>query len=371
MTGQQRTDPLKVLMVTRDLDAGGVEEVILTYAKAMRPPRFQLSIVCNRPGKVYGEISRLPFVQSYCVATTSRVKRFLGILKVARTVRPDIVHNHTSWYGLFAGTIVGAKRVETIHNTYHWLTHLQKFQYGLYCLLADRIIAVSEVVKQYTLGELPFFRPGKFRVVYNGVQPEAFQPSRQREESLHTDRPAGSVAAVGFIGRLTEQKGVDYLLDAAALLQSRRIDHRLVIVGDGELRDQLETKARSLGLGRVTFTGYQRNIAEILGGFDVFVLPSLWEGFPVSLVEAMASGLPVVATRVGGTGEAVLDGITGYLVTPRDAEDLADKIATLVTDPDTRNRMRLAAQRRVREHFSASTMLKKTEDVYNEILPAR
>ena len=90
----------------------------------------------------------------------------------------------------------------------------------------------------------------------------------------------------------------------------------------------------------------------------------------MSLVEAMASGLPVVASRVGGTGEAVLDGITGYLVAPRDVEDLADKIAMLVTDPNTRRRMRLAAQQRVREHFSASTMLKKTEDVYNEILPA-
>ena len=129
MAGQQRPDPLNVLIVTRDLDAGGVEEVILTYAKAMRPPRFQLSIVCNRPGKVYGEILSLPFVRSYCVETTSRVKRFLGILEIARRVRPDVVHNHTSWYGLFAGTVVGARRVETVHNTYHWLTRFQKFKY--------------------------------------------------------------------------------------------------------------------------------------------------------------------------------------------------------------------------------------------------
>lgn len=371
MAGPQRTDSINVLMVTRDLDAGGVEEVLHTYAKSMRPPQFHFSIVCNRPGRVYEDISSLPFVRSYCVETSSRTRRFLGILKIVRRVRPDIVHNHVSWYGLVAGTLVGAKRVETIHNTYHWLTRPQKFQYGLYCLLADRIIAVSKGVKDYTLREFPFFRPEKFRVVYNGVTPEAFQHSHPLEEDLRTAPHTDTVPVVGFLGRLTEQKGVEYLLDAAALLQSRGIDHRLVIVGDGDLRDQLEARARSLRLSEVTFAGYQHHIADVLATFDIFVLPSLWEGFPVSLVEAMASGLPVVATRVGGTGEAVLDGITGYLVAPRDVQDLAAKIAKLATDPDLRKRMRLAARQRVREHFSASTMVKKTEDVYNEILPAR
>jgi glycosyltransferase involved in cell wall biosynthesis len=369
MAALQKADSLKVLMVTRDLDAGGVEEVILTYAKAMQPPRFYLAVVCNRPGRVYREIASLPSVQSYCVPTSSRIKRFLGVLKIARRVRPDIVHNHTSWYGLFAGAIVGAKRVETVHNTYHWLTRFQKVLYGVYCLLADRIIAVSEVVKDYTLKEFPFFRPGKFYVIYNGVDTEAFQQLDRQEGNPRADPPA--IPVIGFIGRLTEQKGVAYLLDAAALLQSRKIRCRVVIVGDGELRKQLEEKARSLGLDEVSFTGYQRNIKDVLATLDVFVLPSLWEGFPVSLVEAMASGLPIVATRVGGTGEAVLHGTTGYLVEPRDAEALAERIAQLLTDSETRNRMQLAAQQRVREHFSASTMVLKTAELYNEILSAR
>lgn len=366
MAARQRSDPLNVLMITRDLDAGGVEEVILTYAKAMQPPRFRLSVVCNRPGRAYREIASLPSVQAFCVPTSSRIKRFFGILAITRRVRPDIVHNHTSWYGLFAGTIVGAKRIETVHNTYHWLTPSQKFLYGLYCLLADRVIAVSQVVRDYTLKEFPFFHPGKFRVVHNGVDPELFQQRKRGEGSLRAD-PSDS-PVIGFIGRLTEQKGVAYLLDAAAVLQSRNIRFRLVIVGDGDLRNQLETQAQSLCLEDVSFLGYQRNIADILNTFDIFVLPSLWEGFPVSLVEAMASGLPIVATRVGGTGEAVLDGITGCLVEPSDAESLANSIAELLADPERRKQMRFAAQQRVREHFSASTMVKNTEDIYNEIL---
>ena len=367
MEGSGKNEPITILMVTRDLDTGGVEEVLHTYATVMRPPQFQLHIVCNRPGRVYDEIASLSGVQCHCVRTSSRIKSFLGILRIARRLRPAIVHNHVSWYGLCAGALVGAKRVETRHNTYHWLTRAQRFQYGLYCLLANRIIAVSEVVKDFTLREFPFFRAEKFRVVYNGVNPDRFQQMQQQKES----HPAGSFPVIGFVGRLTAQKGVEYLLEAVALLQSRGMEHRLVIVGEGELRNELEAKARSLSLRAVTFAGHQRNIAEAFATFDVFVLPSLWEGFPVSLLEAMASGLPVVATRVGGTGEAVLDGITGYLVAPRDVTALTEKIAKLLGNPDLRNRMRRAAQERVRTHFSDSSMVKKTEEVYNEILSAR
>ena len=370
MPGTEKTDPIKVLMVTRTLDTGGVEEVILTYAKAMKPPRFTITVVCIEPGQVFKEISALPGVRSYSIGSSSRIKRFFGIFKVARATRPDVVHNHASWYGLLVGTLVGAKRVETVHNVYHWLTWSQRIHYGLYCRLADRVIAVSEVVKKYTLDHLPFFRSGNFRVVYNGVDLTAFQSTSR------TMTPPGSGDAdrnplIGFIGRLTEQKGIEYLLDAAALLLSRKIAYRLLIVGDGPLRPQLEAKAASLNLTNVTFAGYQRNITGLLQTFALFVLPSLWEGMSVSLLEAMASGCPVVATRVGGSEEAVLDGTTGYLVAPRDVEALADRMAKLIADPALREQMRIAAKERAGAHFSASVMVEQTANVYNEILAER
>jgi glycosyltransferase involved in cell wall biosynthesis len=370
MPGTERTDPIKVLMVTKNLDAGGVEGVILTYAKAMKPPRFAVTVVCIEPGQVFKEISSLPGVQSYCIGSSSRIKRFLGILEIARATRPHVVHNHASWYGLLVGTLVGAKRVETVHNVYHWLTWSQQIHYGLYCRLADRVIAVSEVVKRYTLDHLPFFQSGNFQVIHNGVDLAAFQ-STSGTMTPPENGDADRNPLVGFIGRLTEQKGVEYLLDAAALLLSRRILHRLVIVGDGPLRPQLEAKAASLNLTNVTFVGYRRDISGLLQSFDLFVLPSLWEGLPVSLLEAMASGCPVVASRVGGSEEAVLDGTTGYLVAPRDVEALADRMAKLMAAPALREQMRIAAKLRVREHFSASAMVEQTACVYNEILAER
>jgi glycosyltransferase involved in cell wall biosynthesis len=131
----------------------------------------------------------------------------------------------------------------------------------------------------------------------------------------------------------------------------------------------MEAKAKAMQLSEdVIFTGIRQDVPNILGLLDVFVLPSLWEGLPIALLEAMAAGLPVVATAVGGTPEVVVEGETGFLVPPRDPEALAEAILRLLREPDLRRRMGEAGRKRVAEHFSVEQMVQKTEALYEHLL---
>jgi len=170
---------------------------------------------------------------------------------------------------------------------------------------------------------------------------------------------------IGTIGRLMEQKGMAYLLQAFAVLVRRRGDVKLVIVGDGELRHDLERLAERLEVSeRVVFAGIRKDVPNLMRLFDVFALPSLWEGQPITVVEAMAAGTPVVATDVGGNAEILRHGEFGVLVPPRDENALAEAIGALLSDPARAGALgRKAASHAARELTSAS-MVKKYEDVF-------
>jgi glycosyltransferase involved in cell wall biosynthesis len=173
---------------------------------------------------------------------------------------------------------------------------------------------------------------------------------------------------VGFIGRLTEQKGVEYLIEAISIISASNNNIKFVIVGDGVLKSALENQANKLGLYNIIFTGFQRNVPQYLQLFDIFVLPSLFEGLPVSVLEAFASGIAVVATKVSGTPEVVHDGINGFLVEPKNAKQLAEKLQILINDPILRKKFAENGKNLVKSQFSAELMVKKTVDVYSKLL---
>jgi glycosyltransferase involved in cell wall biosynthesis len=167
------------------------------------------------------------------------------------------------------------------------------------------------------------------------------------------------------VARLDEQKGQRYLLEAAAQVPQARF----VLAGDGPLRTSLEAQARSLGLEqRVKFLGYRSDIPDLLAGCDVFVLPSLYEGLPLSILEAMSAGKPVIATQIGGTDEAVIPNETGLLIPPADPAALAAAIRKLLDDRPFARRLALAGQARVECEFSAATMVQRVTNVYTELL---
>jgi len=177
----------------------------------------------------------------------------------------------------------------------------------------------------------------------------------------------GAGSHVLFVGRPGVRKGLSFLLQAIAALRAERPDIRLTVVGDGPERGEAETLARAAGIGdRVQFTGYQSSarVAEWLSRADVFVLPSLAEGVPIVLMEAMAAGVPVVATNVGGTSELVVDGENGFLVPPTVTDALVSRIRQLLDDPALRTRLGRAGRETVVRDFGLGPTTARLRDLF-------
>jgi glycosyltransferase involved in cell wall biosynthesis len=176
---------------------------------------------------------------------------------------------------------------------------------------------------------------------------------------------------VASVGRFVPFKGYMYLLEAARMVQNHRPDVHWVLVGEGELREELEEQSRTLGLEtQVHFTGWREDVPDILALCDVFVLPSVTEHFGRVIIEAMAMGKAVVATDAGGVPEIVIHGETGLLVPPREPKALADAALTLLSDPAGAARLGLAGRQRVEEFFSLSRHIEAVEEIYAELLGA-
>lgn len=220
---------------------------------------------------------------------------------------------------------------------------------------ADVVLATSRAAAEVAVGLRPY-------VVYPGVQ--VAENSGRSEFSGTT---AGSV--IGTAGRLVPIKGLTYLVRALASLRDEVPDIRLEIAGSGPEREPLEKEVHSLRLtDHVTFLGWQRDLEAVMPRWDVFVLPSLEEGFGMAALEAMAAGLPVVATAVGGVPELVEDGRTGWLVPPADSDALAGRLRTLLLHPELRRALGAAGRTRARQHFSMDQMVARIAEIYDRIL---
>ena len=220
----------------------------------------------------------------------------------------------------------------------------QRWRLDLKIRRAQFVACISRFCRSQAMIWAERDRWDRLHIVHCGVDPSRYAPKEHR----------GNGSNILFIGRLEAVKGVPVLLRAFAALSGSDASPTLRLVGDGPDRPALEAMAETLGLGgSVQFVGYRSadEVAADLAWADQLVLPSFAEGVPVVLMEAMASGLPVVATRVGGVGELVETGRSGWLVAPGDEQDLADRMATLMTDPQVRNRMGAAGRKTVEEAF--------------------
>jgi glycosyltransferase involved in cell wall biosynthesis len=233
--------------------------------------------------------------------------------------------------------------------------------------MTDLILANSEAVKQDVVRQ-ERVAPSKVRVIYNGIE-----SSRYAVEADQALRSSLGIPdrTVGVVARLVDYKGHRFFLEACPEIRRRHPAVTFLLIGDGPDRSELEDYVRTLGLERsVRFLGSRPDIPELLSVLDVVVLPSLEEGFPNAVLEAMAAGRPVVATRVGGVPEAVVHEKTGLLVPPRDPSALADAVNCLLGDAGRRADMGRMGQKRVSEFFSLSRLVGEMEDLYEESLNA-
>jgi glycosyltransferase involved in cell wall biosynthesis len=254
--------------------------------------------------------------------------------------------------------------VTTEHNVDSWK---KSYHLALDRALAQattHLVAVSQQVREFY--EARGVGRGRWQVVYNGVDTSA-APRRERgaaflELGLGKDDPV-----VGLVGRLVPAKAPEVFVRALALAVARVPGLRGLVVGDGPLRSELEAEARRLGLGAsVVFAGVRHDVPELLPGLDALAFSSLREGLSMAMLEAMAAGVPVVATDVGGTPELIVHGVTGLLVPPGRPESLADALVGLLEDEDGRDAIREAARRCVEERFSLGQMTAAHEALYGE-----
>ncbi len=353
----------RLLIVCHTMDRGGMEEVVLTTVRNLDKARFDVHVAYFKGGEVAEKLRKVPGVTAVHVDEKRRVRRLTKLHSYAKALKPEIVHNHFCWYGQIIGVLAGARRVETVHNVYSWFTPLQRWAFAVQCLLANRIVAVSEEVRRYTVTHIPFVKKNKMIVIHNGIDADTSLPPISDDLKAGFGlRPEDVVA--GFAGRLEPEKGIDRLLEVWARLEKTQPNFRLVVFGDGSEAGRLRTLARDLGLRSVVFAGFRPDMQRLYAMLDVFVLPSLYEGLPLSLLEAMAAGCPVIATSVGGVPEAVDDGVQGYLVPPGDSDALLDRLAKLLSDKTGRIRMGRAARERVAGEFTAGRMARKLEELY-------
>ena len=363
----------RVVYLSHAFMVGGAEEMVLNLVRHL-PDRFEPAVVCiNRAGPIGEEIrtTGVPFRVLGLNPGMRHPWHVAGIARHLRELRPDIVHTFlltASVYGRLAAILAGVPViVGTEVNIYERKQSHHALAERLLMYGTDRVIVSAESVRDFYIRQV-HAAPSKVDVIYNAVDWSQLHTTTSRDAMRAAIGVPVDAPVAGIIARLTEQKAHRYLFDAMASTPDLSSMH-LVVVGDGELRDDLRAHVDRLGLSRrVHFLGARRDLGDLLGAIDVFVMPSLWEGLPLSMVLAMGAGLPVVATRVAGIPEVVEDGATGVLVPPADVTALGSALARLVRDPALRQSMGAAASAFVRPRFGVDGYVDAVTGLYDRLL---
>jgi len=311
------------------------------------------------------------------------VRAIPRLARILREERVDILHTHcfrADLYGRMLGRMLHVPVVvSTIHNMHVTMfrndyndfvataaTWLNRFS----AQFAHGLVAVSKQIRRHIIEEEEINHP-YIPVIYNGIEVAPFVKygNTEREKARSQLGLNSGCYVVGTVCALYPRKGISFLIEAASHVLSQQPNSVFLIAGDGPLRKALEEQIVRAGLeGKVFLMGHRSDIPQLMSVFDVFVLPSLTEGVPIAILEAMASAKPVVATRVGGIPEIVRDGITGMLVPLKSPEALATAIGNLIREPELAAHMGAAGQARILQEFSAATMAAKYNDVYEKLL---
>jgi glycosyltransferase involved in cell wall biosynthesis len=384
-------DRVRLLKFVTLFGIGGTERQVVNLGLGLDSSRFDLHLACfRRTGHFLPEIEarQIP-LETFDINHLYNPRAFREQLRFWGQVRRegiDIVHTYGFYPNVFAIPAAKLARVPvviaSIRDTGVYQTARQRSVQRTACRLADCVLVNAEAVREWLISE--GYRPSKIAIIRNGIDLARFTRRLDTRGLRRELRLPPEAPVVTLVSRLSQPKGVEHLLEAAVIVVKRVPDVHFLIVGDGfavkdgvvledaAYRNELESYARQLGLGkRVRFTGVRLDVPEILTEATVSVLPSLSEGLSNAVIESMAAGLPVVATRVGGTPEAVEDGVTGILVPPGQPAALARAICQLLENTELAESFGRAGRQRAFERFSLERMVQETEQLYFDLLQRR
>ena len=388
-------EPIRVLRVIARLNMGGPAIHVTNLAAGLETRGYHTTLVAG--SLAWGEDSMAFLAERLGVSVVSvpEIQREISVLHDLRSVRriasivreerPHILHTHTAKAGAIAraaALLAADARPPVVLHTFHGHVLKGYFKPGRTAVFreverslaraSDVLVAVSPEVRD-DLVELGVAPREKFAVVRLGI------PLAERLDDATAERDyrrlygiSPGAFVVGWVGRMTGVKATGAVLEIVRATRDRGVDAVLCMVGDGPDRDRLEQLARDLGIARQCFfTGYQSEIAGYYRLFDAFVLPSVNEGTPVSAIEALASGTPVVANRVGGVPDVVRDGEDGFLVEAGDVEGAARRLADLAADPALRARLGASGRARVLERYSVARLVDDVDRLYRALLESK
>jgi len=374
VTVEPSRERIKVCYMAHTFAVGGAEEMVLNLVQHL-PSRFEPVVCCiNNPGPIGEEIRKTGTPVAVLGLTPGLRHPFHvgGIRRYLRDTKPAIVHTFLLTASLYGRLAAILERVPIVIGTEVNIYERKQRHHVLAerILMAgtSRVIVSAKSVRDFYVSQIQC-DPKKIDVVYNAVDWKAVQRTRSRNEMRAELGIAANAKVAGVIARLTEQKGHRYLFRAMAT--PALPDMHLIVVGDGDLRDALQAEAKALNIAaRVHFLGARRDLGDLLGAMDVFVMPSLWEGLPLSMILAMGAGLPVVATAVAGIPEIVENQKTGWLVTAGSIIGLSTALAEVLADPARAAAVGEAARQFVLPRFGVDSYVSSVVGLYDRLLAA-
>jgi glycosyltransferase involved in cell wall biosynthesis len=355
---------IKITYIIPSLDLGGAERLVTEMIKNINRDIFDVSVIClRRTGQWAAEIEKLG-IKIELVGSLPKLE-FLSILKIRKILRkekPDIIHTHlfgADVYGGLAALSLGIKNIiSTEHNLNYNEGFIKKNLKSFVVNKFSKIVAVSEAVKDYS-AETYKIEKDKISVFHNGIHFENYYKEIKIKDQKEI--------ILGSAGRLTTQKGFEKLILAMRYVENENI--KLKIAGDGKLKYDLRHLIKKYKLeDRAVLVGPQKNIQKFYSEIDIYIQSSKWEGLGISILEAGAVGLPVIASRVDGIKEIINDGETGFLYEYDDERALAEKIVVLSKNINERKRLAENLQKKVAEEFSIFRMIEKYEKIYEQQL---
>ena len=368
-----------ILYVIQNDEFGGGERGFSQLIKGLNPKKFKIFVATTPEGRFYQEIREAgatvidtPFGRLDIFKTTKLLKRIIKNENISivhsQGARADFLARITGkWSNIPAMISTIQMPVEGFNVS--WIKKL------IYIVLdrtserfVDKYIVPSQFLKDHLINKHGVDK-NKISLIHNGVEisecsSETESSNIRKESGIGIDAPL-----IGAIGRMVWQKGFVFMIEAIPIILNTIPETMFLIVGDGPMREELHVKSKKLGVkDKIIFTGFRSDIKEILSAIDLLIVPSILEGFPMIILEAMAMAKPIVATNIDGITEQITDGEDGVLVLPRNPEAIAEAIIKVYNNREFTAKIGLAARKKVENEFSVEKMITETEKVYMSLL---